>query len=120
MNSDISLSVPAESRYILPLRLFAAGIAIRMDFPPETIEDIKMAVAEAGSILINGAKPGALMKLGAEIKDDVLEIEMCITEYEENIAVDDISNAILKAMSDECDLIFKNGTCSKTIIRFKN
>lgn len=120
MNSNISLRLPSDSRYILPLRLFIAGVAIRMDFPAETIEDIKMANAEAGSILLNGAKEDSQLTVEVSQEGRDMIVELSVDSFEDNVAVDDISSAILSAMSDECELIYRNGTCARIRIRFEN
>ncbi|MBR3295713.1 MAG: hypothetical protein IKI62_05670 [Clostridia bacterium] len=120
MNSNISLRLPSDSKYILPLRLFIAGVAIRMDFPAETVEDIKMANAEAGSILINGAKEGSELFVEVFQEGRNMIVELSVDSFNDNVAVDDISSAILSAMSDECELIYRNGTCSKIRIKFEN
>lgn len=49
----IVLSVPARPEYLLVVRLTAAGLANRMEFDVETIEDIKSAVAESCILLMN-------------------------------------------------------------------
>ncbi len=49
----IVLSVPARPEYLLVVRLTAAGLANRMEFDVEAIEDIKSAVAESCILLMN-------------------------------------------------------------------
>ena len=49
-NSDasrIELSIPASSEWVRVARLTVAGVASRLPFPVDVIEDIKLAVTEA-------------------------------------------------------------------------
>ncbi|MFD1051218.1 ATP-binding protein, partial [Kibdelosporangium lantanae] len=56
---DIELRVPAELRYLPILRSLAATIALREDFDLDFVADFKLAVDEAGSMLVTAAYPGA-------------------------------------------------------------
>lgn len=44
---DVELKIPCASDYVAIVRLATFGIATRMNFPMEDIEDIKIAVSEA-------------------------------------------------------------------------
>ena len=121
--SDVfaQVKVPAQAKYILPIRLFLAGIAVRMDFPAETIEDIKMAAAEACSILMAGAAEAeALCCNTAEQADHSLRIDLCLEGKVLPGEADDISRAILEAMADECTFNYQQGVCRGITICFKN
>jgi len=56
---DIELRVPAELRYLPILRSLAATIALREDFDLDYVADFKLAVDEAGSMLVTAAFPGS-------------------------------------------------------------
>ena len=49
----VRLCIPAQPEYLLVVRLTAAGLANRMGFNVEEIEDVKAAVAEACIMLMN-------------------------------------------------------------------
>lgn len=59
---DIELRVPAEARYLPILRSLAASIALREDFDLDFVEDFKLAVDEAGSMLTMAAWPGTELR----------------------------------------------------------
>lgn len=59
---DIELRVPAELRYLPILRSLAATIALREDFDLDFVADFKLAVDEAGSMLVTAAYPGAELR----------------------------------------------------------
>lgn len=51
----ITLTLPARAEYVSIARLTVSGIANRMGFPYEDIEDIKLAVAEACTNVVEHA-----------------------------------------------------------------
>lgn len=50
---DINLKLPAKPEYVSVARLTTAAIANRLGFNVDEIEDLKVAVSEAGIYLIN-------------------------------------------------------------------
>ncbi|WP_018684585.1 ATP-binding protein [Actinokineospora enzanensis] len=52
---DVEVRVWADAEQVPLLRSFAADIAMRMDFDLDAIEDLRMAVDEACSLLVRGA-----------------------------------------------------------------
>jgi len=57
---DIDITVPADGAYLSVLRTAAAGLAARLDFTLDDIEDLRVAVDEACSILLAQASDGRL------------------------------------------------------------
>ena len=57
--ADVELRVPADSAYLAVLRTTAAGLAARLDFTLDDIEDLRMAVGEASALVFPEADPGA-------------------------------------------------------------
>jgi len=57
--ADVELRVPADSAYVSVLRTTAAGLAARLDFTLDDIEDLRMAVGEACAMVLDAAGDGA-------------------------------------------------------------
>jgi serine/threonine-protein kinase RsbW len=57
--ADVELRVPADSAYVSVLRTTSAGLAARLDFTLDDIEDLRMAVGEACALVLPEAEPGA-------------------------------------------------------------
>ena len=55
---DVELRLPAESAYVAVLRMTTAGLAARLDFTLDDIEDLRMAVGEACALVLEHADPG--------------------------------------------------------------
>ncbi|MEP9383710.1 anti-sigma factor [Nocardioides sp. KR10-350] len=54
----MELRLPAEGVYVSVLRTTTAGLAARLDFTLDDIEDLRMAVGEAAAIVLESAAAG--------------------------------------------------------------
>ncbi|MFC0560491.1 anti-sigma B factor RsbW [Halalkalibacter alkalisediminis] len=71
----IQMSVPAKPEYVGVVRLTVSGIANRVGFSYDDIEDMKIAVAEACTNVVNHAyEEGGVMNVSYFLYDDRLEI----------------------------------------------
>lgn len=77
MHPDAEVRLPAETAYVAVLRMSAAGIAARLDFTLEDIEDLKMAVSEACALVLTDATPGG--SLTAQFFLSAQQIEVRVT-----------------------------------------
>lgn len=50
--ADVELRVPADSAYASVLRTTTAGLAARLDFQIDDIEDLRIAVSEASAMVL--------------------------------------------------------------------
>ncbi len=49
---DVELRLPADSAYVSVLRTATAGLAARLDFTLDDIEDLRMAAGEAAALVL--------------------------------------------------------------------
>ncbi len=77
MHPDAEVRLPAETAYVAVLRLAAAGLAARLDFTLDDIEDLKMAVSEACALVLADATPGGDLRASFFLSDQ--QIEMHVT-----------------------------------------
>lgn len=57
-HADVELRLPAEGAYASVVRTTAAGLAARLDFTIDDIEDLRIAIGEATALVIAEADPG--------------------------------------------------------------
>lgn len=57
--ADVELRLPADGVYASVLRTTTAALAARLDFTIDDIEDLRIAVAEAGALVLPVADPDA-------------------------------------------------------------
>jgi serine/threonine-protein kinase RsbW len=56
--ADVFLRVPADSAYVSVLRTMTAGLAARLDFTLDDIEDLRIAVGEACALVLPQSTAG--------------------------------------------------------------
>jgi serine/threonine-protein kinase RsbW len=71
----VELTIPARADYIVVARLATAAVAARLCFQVETIEDLKLAVAEACTACV-AAEPSANRTIAIvwEVRDGMLDV----------------------------------------------
>lgn len=79
MNSDVqrvTLNLPASAEYVDIVRLNLYGIASKMGFSYEEIEDMKVAVSEAcnNSVLYAYSQEGGMVEVLFQVTPDALSI----------------------------------------------
>ena len=74
----VRLAVPADSAYLAVLRTATAGIAARLQYTLDEIEDLRIAVDEACAMLIPVALPGRELNCQFEINDGVLAVRVSV------------------------------------------
>ena len=57
--ADVELRLPADSAYASVLRTTTAGLAARLDFTIDDIEDLRIAVGEANAMVLEHADAGS-------------------------------------------------------------
>ena len=57
--ADVELRLPADSAFASVLRTTTAGLAARLDFTIDDIEDLRIAVGEASAMVLPEAVPGS-------------------------------------------------------------
>jgi serine/threonine-protein kinase RsbW len=73
--AEVRLRIPAEPEWVGIARLAAAGIASRLNFSIEDIEDLKLAVAEACTCCIQ-AGGGDEVKIDCKLFEDRITISV--------------------------------------------
>ncbi len=77
LKEAVELKVPAVQSMMLVLRLTTAGVVARAGLTVDRMDDVKMAVEEACSCLMDGEHPPKTIALHFEDKGDHLLISVC-------------------------------------------
>ena len=72
----VEVRVFADAEQVPLLRSFAADIAMRMDFDLDAIEDLRMAVDEACSLLVRSAAPGSALACEFEPGEQTITVRV--------------------------------------------
>ena len=73
---DVELRLPAESAYVAVLRMTTAGLAARLDFTLDDIEDLRMAVGEACALVLEHATPGGDLHASFDLSDGSIRVSV--------------------------------------------
>ncbi len=72
--AEIDITVPADGAYLSVLRTAAAGLAARLNFTLDDIEDLRIAVDEACSILLAQAVPDSRLTCSFHMTADSVTV----------------------------------------------
>ncbi|HVX55432.1 anti-sigma factor [Nocardioides sp.] len=115
--ADVELRVPADSAYVSVLRTTTAGLAARLDFTLDDIEDLRMAVGEASAIVLDAAAEGADLTarfwLGQRTITVRVEAPGTGSELEQE---DDFAWQVLTTLADEAKTETVAGTFAITLL----
>lgn len=93
MNDFIELKFPAKADYVGVVRLTASGIANRMGFTYEDIEDVKIAISEAITNVVNHAYEGqGEVTVGFGVYEDRLEV--MVADHGESFTLSEVKKDI--------------------------
>jgi serine/threonine-protein kinase RsbW len=107
MAEDVSLRFPASLEYIRLARLVASGLAAQMNFTLDDIEDLRIAVDELCSALVEAAADRAsTVTVSFRIEGQQIQMEADVPTAVSNgkYVIDDISAHILGAAVDRHEL----------------
>ena len=113
---QVYLRVPAKPEYILVIRLTTSAVATRAGFDVDEIEDIKVAVAEAGTVIMNQKNGVGTIELsykiagvnGIWIHISAPETEEVTIPYTENEQAE-LSFYIMESLMDNVERNEKDG-----------
>ncbi len=74
----VTVRLPAASAYLSVLRTATAGLAARLDFTLDEIEDLRIAVDEACAMLLAEAVPGTDLECEFELTGDAMRIAVSV------------------------------------------
>jgi serine/threonine-protein kinase RsbW len=73
---DVELRIPADSAYLSVLRTATAGLAARLDFTLDDIEDLRIAVDEACAVVLPQARPESDLRCSFYLMPATLAVEV--------------------------------------------
>ena len=102
--ADVELRIPADSAYVSVLRTTTAGLAARLDFPIDDIEDLRIAVDEACAMLLTQAMAGADLECRFELTSDAIDVAVSVLTLDgQEPSRDTFAWTVLTALAGEVD-----------------
>ena len=104
MKDHVTVGMPAEGAYLSVLRTATAGLAARLDFTLDEIEDLRIAVDEACAMLLSQAIPGTNLDCAFDLGAEAMTITVSVTAAEPRIpARDTFAWTVLSALAGTVD-----------------
>jgi serine/threonine-protein kinase RsbW len=75
---QVIVRMPADGAYLSVLRTATAGLAARLDFTLDDIEDMRIAVDEACAMLLSQAIPGSSLECSFTLSPDDMTISVAV------------------------------------------
>ena len=113
MKDIVELTLPFKAEYVSTARLVASSLANRIGFDIEVIEDIKVAISEVCSKIVNiGSKVTDAYKVIFDISGKEIKITFCCEDTSLKCIFDDENDRlaidIINALMDEVELCTSN------------
>ncbi|GAA3758356.1 ATP-binding protein [Salinactinospora qingdaonensis] len=100
----VTVRMPAESAYLSVLRTATAGLAARLDFTLDEIEDLRIGVDEACAMLLSQALPGTDLTTEFELTGDGMRIAVSVLTADGRLpARDTFAWTVLSALAGDVD-----------------
>jgi serine/threonine-protein kinase RsbW len=100
----VTIRMPAEGAYLSVLRTATAGLAARLDFTLDEIEDLRIAVDEACGLLLSQAIPGANLDCDFTLAEDSMTIAVSVPSQRAQLpARDTFAWTVLSALAGSVD-----------------
>ncbi len=104
VQDQVTIRMPAEGAYLSVLRTATAGLAARLDFTLDEIEDLRIAVDEACGMLLAQAAPGADLECDFTLGEDRMSIAVSTLASEPRPpARDTFAWTVLSALAGSVD-----------------
>lgn len=113
-SAPIELTLPADPKLMLIIRLTVAGVVARAGVTVDRMDDIKMAVEEACSCLLDQENAPDKLHLQFECHENAMDIRICALSKDDPVGnVDDaeldVMRCILDSLADHTEFDVQNG-----------
>ena len=103
--ADVELRLPADSAYASVLRTTTAGLAARLDFTIDDIEDLRIAVGEANAMVLEHADVGSDLVCTFHLAPGRLVVAVTVSTHSEPVPdLDSFAWQVLSTLATSADI----------------
>jgi serine/threonine-protein kinase RsbW len=115
---QVMVKMPADGAYLSVLRTATAGLAARLDFTLDEIEDMRIAVDEACAMLLNQAIPGSNLQCAFALGQDEMTVSVSVRCLAPRVpAGDTFAWTVLSALAGSVDAQVGPGDVLTIVLR---
>jgi serine/threonine-protein kinase RsbW len=118
----VAVRIPASPEYLQVIRLIAAGLASRLRFTIDDIEDLKIAVDELSAYLTGAQGREGTLEIDFSVGGNRIEIRGSAhypTGHPVRAELTEFSRMILETVVDEAELQTSNGVPRFSLVKIK-
>lgn len=111
LKNEFVLTIPGNPKYLSVVRLAVSGLASRLQFSYEDVEDIKLAVAEACAHAISHGQ-GQEITIECQVSDTALSFSIK-DKGTEPLDEEDLGLFLIRSLMDDVRIEMQNGSESR-------
>jgi serine/threonine-protein kinase RsbW len=113
---DVELRVPADGVYVSVVRTTTAGLAARLDFLIDDIEDLRIAVGEACAMVLPEADEGSQLVCNYHLAPGQLTVVVAVSAaHPDGPEYDSFAWQVLSTLATHAEADASNGRFSVTL-----
>jgi serine/threonine-protein kinase RsbW len=118
IRDKVNIRMPADGAYLSVLRTATAGLAARLDFTLDEIEDMRIAVDEACAMLLSQAIPGSDLECDFMLGQDAMTVSVSVSCLAPRVpAGDTFAWTVLTALAGSVDAQVGPGDVLTIVLR---
>ncbi len=118
IRDKVNIRMPADGAYLSVLRTATAGLAARLDFTLDEIEDMRIAVDEACAMLLSQAIPGSDLECDFTLGVDAMTVSVSVSCLAPRVpAGDTFAWTVLTALAGSVDAQVGPGDVLTIVLR---
>ena len=118
IRDKVNIRMPADGAYLSVLRTATAGLAARLDFTLDEIEDMRIAVDEACAMLLSQAIPGSDLECDFTLGLDDMTVSVSVSSLAPRVpAGDTFAWTVLTALAGTVDAQVGPGDVLTIVLR---
>lgn len=115
---QVTVRMPADGAYLSVLRTATAGLAARLDFTLDEIEDMRIAVDEACAMVLSQAIPGSNLECVFSLGQDEMTVSVSVRSLAPRVpAGDTFAWTVLSALAGSVDAQVGPGDVLTIVLR---
>lgn len=117
-HDQVTVRMPADGAYLSVLRTATAGLAARLDFTLDEIEDMRIAVDEACAMVLSQAIPGSNLECVFSLGQDEMTVSVSVRCLAPRVpAGDTFAWTVLSALAGSVDAQVGPGDVLTIVLR---
>jgi serine/threonine-protein kinase RsbW len=118
VRDQVTVRMPADGAYLSVLRTATAGLAARLDFTLDEIEDMRIAVDEACAMVLSQAIPGSNLECVFSLGQDEMTVSVSVRCLAPRVpAGDTFAWTVLSALAGSVDAQVGPGDVLTIVLR---